>query len=61
MITREKFEKNWETTDDIEPIISVEQFISQMNGVDPLIIQARLKEHTGKFFTLREIINYIDE
>lgn len=39
--------------------ISVDDFIEQMNGIDPLIIQEQLKNVSGEYISIKEIIDKI--
>lgn len=39
--------------------VSVDQLINQLNGVDPLTIQARLQEHCGEYLSIPDIINLL--
>lgn len=46
----------WEDEPDEPEMINRVTLIEQLNGVDPLTIQARLLQHTGEYLTIDEII-----
>jgi hypothetical protein len=59
------FEKAEELKDDgiFEEIkdFDVDLFLEQVNGVDPLLIQARLEEFSGQRLSIREIIRRLED
>jgi hypothetical protein len=42
-------------------MVEVDRFVEQLNGVDPITIQARLEKHSGMRLPISEIISMINE